>query len=59
MGKDPSLGISTYRVKTLSTNRIYDISKISSLGFKPRYDYDTVFKEIISDIEENPQKYGL
>ena len=59
MGKDPSLGISTYRVKTLSKNRIYDVSKIESLGFKPQYGYDTVFKEIISDVEENPQKYGL
>ncbi len=59
VGKDPSLGISTYRVKTLSTDRIYDTEKIEKLGYKPEFNYHTVFEEILQDIKEHPNRYGL
>ncbi len=58
VGKDPTRGLSRYRVKTIAKGRNYDCSKLTSLGYSPKYDYSKVFDEIVEDVEENPDKYG-
>ncbi len=59
IGKDPTRGLSRYRVKTIAKGREYDCSRLLALGFSPEYQYRQVFEEIVEDIRENPEKYGL
>ena len=58
-GKDPTRGLSRYRVKTIAKGREYDCSKLIDVGFSPKYQYSQIFDEIVEDVKENPEKYGL